>query len=206
MASIHLLKISRLEGLADGIFAIAMTIMVLNLHVPLHIQTHKIFPLIQKDLYTNLIIYVGSFVILGTHWVAMNFQWGLLERLNRIYLWTNIFYLMVICVIPFSANLLGAYPNNIDSINFYGINLLCCSLGQFLTLECAHFFKLYKSEYTPAIHRAALRRIWVAPPFYVASLLIAHWNIVVAFSLLVFPTLIYIIPGRIDRFEGGFDK
>lgn len=203
MASIHLLKISRLEGLTDGIFAIAMTIMVLNLHVPLHMQADSILPVIKKDLYTNLIIYIGSFVILGTHWIAMNFQWGLLDRLNRVYLWINIFYLMVICIVPFSANLLGAYPHSVDSINFYAINLLFCSLGQFLTLEYAHFFKLYKSQYTPAIHKAALRRIFVAPPFYISSLITAHWNIVVAFSLLVLPTLMYIIPGRIDRFEGG---
>jgi uncharacterized membrane protein len=198
-----LLKISRLEGLTDGIFAIAMTIMVLNLHVPSHIATNNILSTIKGDLFTNLIIYIGSFVILGTHWVAMNFQLGLLDHLNRPYLWTNIFYLMVICVVPFSANLLGAYPHSVDSINFYAINLLCSSLGQFLTLECAHYYKLYKNLYTQEIHHAAFRRILVSPPFYIAALIMAHWNIRLAFILLVAPTLLYIIPGRIDRFEGG---
>ena len=133
----HLLKISRLEGLTDGIFAIAMTIIVLNLHVPQHLPDQEISPLLRDEIFDNLFIYIGTFIILGTHWIAMNFQWGLLDRLNRIYLWINMFYLMSICIIPFSANLLGAYRDNVDSIRFYAINLLCTSLGQFLIL---HFY------------------------------------------------------------------
>ncbi len=117
-------------------------------------------------------------------------------------MFANIFYLMVICVVPFSANLLGAYPRSMDSINFYAINLLCSSLGQFITLECAHHYKLYKAAYTPAIHQAAFRRIFVSPPFYISAMIMAHWSITLAFILLVAPTLIYIIPGRIDQFEG----
>src|SRR5262245_36882664 len=132
MAAAHLLKVSRLEGLTDGIFAIAMTILILNLHVPLNLTDDKITPLIKNEIYSNLFIYIGTFIILGTHWIAMNFQWGLLDRLNRVYLWVNIFYLMSICVVPFSANLLGAYRYNIHSIYFYVANLLCTSLGQFL--------------------------------------------------------------------------
>src|SRR5579871_1824982 len=107
MAAAHLLKVSRLEGLTDGIFAIAMTILVLNLRVPVNLPDTKISLHIQSEIYTNLLIYIGTFIILGTHWIAMNFQWGLLELLNRIYLWVNMFYLMAICVVPFSANLLG---------------------------------------------------------------------------------------------------
>jgi uncharacterized membrane protein len=201
MSVSHLLKISRLEGLTDGIFAIAMTIMILNLHVPDHVATTNILPLIKSDIYANLFIYVGSFIILGTHWIAMNFQLGLLSHLNRIYLWTNIFYLMLICVVPFSANLLGEYPFSADSINFYVVNLLGASLGQLLTLECARYFKLYREEFSAAIYRATARRILVAPMFYVTSLFVAHWNIRLAFILLVLPTLIYMIPGRIDRYE-----
>jgi uncharacterized membrane protein len=201
MATGHLLKISRLEGLTDGIFAIAMTIMVLDLHVPAHLADSEILPLIKSDVMTNLIIYVGSFVILGTHWIAMNFQWGLLDHLNRVYLWANMYYLMVICVVPFSANLLGEYPYDNDSIQFYAINLLCASFGQFLTLQCAHYYKLYKQEYNRAIYSAALYRLLVAPIFYIASLVVAEWSIVAAFALLVAPTLIYLIPGRIDKFE-----
>lgn len=197
----HMLKVSRLEGLTDGIFAIAMTIMVLNLHVPTNLSDDKISPLIHGEAYTNLFIYAGSFIILGTHWIAMNFQFGLLEKLNRVYLWTTIYYLMTICIVPFSANLLGAYRYNIHSIHFYAMNLLFACLGQFLTLQCGHYFKLYKNFYRFEIYRATLLRILVAPIFYISAIALAHWSTRAAFIVLIAPTLIYIIPGRIDRFE-----
>ncbi len=198
----HLLKVSRLEGLTDGVFSIAMTIMVLNLHVPEQLKTPDVSIQLQSNIYTNLYMYAGSFIILGTHWIAMNFQWGLLEKLNRIYLWANMFYLMAVCVIPFSSNLLVAYPHSIYSINFYAINLLCTSLGQIITLQCAQYYRLNKNTYRREIYLAALLRILVAPVFYVSSLIMAHWDTTIAFILLVLPTAIYLIPGRIDHYEG----
>lgn len=202
MPHTHLLKVSRLEGLTDGIFAIAMTIMILNLHVPGSAPVDGVDPLVSPDLLSTLFIYVGSFIILGTHWIAMNFQLGLLDHLNRPYLWANMFYLMVICVIPFSADYLGKFPYTVHSIDFYAANLLCGSVGQMVILYCAHYFKLNKDLYTHAIRRATLQRIFLAPPFYIASIIVAHWNMQLAFVLLVAPTFMYIFPGRIDRYEG----
>lgn len=131
----------------------------------------------------------------------MNFQLGLLDRLNRPYLWTNVFYLMVICVVPFSANLIGAYPNSPASISFYAINLLCASLGQLLTTQCAHYYNLNKKFYNSEIRRAVIGRILIAPLFYIGSLVLAHWNTTAAALLLVAPTAIYILPGHVDKYE-----
>jgi uncharacterized membrane protein len=199
----HLLKISRLEGLTDGIFAIAMTILVLDLRLPESAGTGDLLDILKNDVLLKLFIYAGSFVILGTLWVAMNFQLGLLERLNRQYLWTNVFYLMVICVVPFSASLIGSYPNSPTSISFYAINLLCASLGQLLTAQCSHTYNLNKEIYTPAIRHAVIRRIFVAPIFYIGSLVVAHWNTTAAAIMLVAPTVLYMIPGSVDRYESG---
>ncbi len=201
MATLHLLKISRLESLTDGIFAIAMTIMVLNLHVPPDMKTLDVLPLIQRDLYNNLIIYFGSFFILGTHWIAMNFQWGLLDRVNRTYLWANMIYLMFVCIIPFSASLLGEYPHSRESVYFYAANLFGASLMQLFVLETAHYYGLFKSVYTNKFRYAAIRRVLVAPCFYVMAIIFTHYSVHGAFALLVAPTLIYIIPGQIDKFE-----
>jgi uncharacterized membrane protein len=204
MESVHLLKISRLEGLTDGIFAVAMTILVLDLHLPTHhLMTGNLLPLLQSDILIKLGTYIGSFIILGTLWVSMNFQLGLVEHLNRPYLWTNIFYLMVICVVPFSASLLSAFPHHPVSITFYALNLLCASLGQFIVSQCSHYYHLNKPIYTLAIRNAVLRRIGVAPVFYLASLFLAHWNTGLAFILLIAPTAIYMKPGRVDQYESG---
>ncbi|OAI48827.1 hypothetical protein AYO45_00700 [Gammaproteobacteria bacterium SCGC AG-212-F23] len=197
----HLLKITRLESLTDGIFAIAMTILVLDLRMPLGTTNENLAVIFSHVILVKLSIYIGSFITLGTLWVAMNFQLGLLDRLTRPYLWTNIFYLMVVCVVPFSASFLAAYPKNPLGINFYALNLICASIGQFLTFQCAHISQLNKASYTSAIRHAVVRRILLAPFFYVAAMLTAHWNMTFAFCLLLTPTLLYLFPGRVDRFE-----
>lgn len=202
MATLHILKISRLEGLTDGIFAIAMTLLVLDLRIPAHLETAHLSTILRHDVLAKLFIYAGSFVILGTLWVAMTFQVGLLERINRPYLWANVFYLMAICVVPFSANLLGFFPYSPMSIYFYVGNLLCASLGQLLIAQCAYYYQLNKEGYNSEIRHAIIRRILVAPVFYVVSIFLAHWNTGLAFIMLIAPTVIYMIPGRVDHYEG----
>lgn len=202
MAHIHILKISRIEGLMDGIFAIAMTILVLDLHLPSSISMDNMPYFLTHNALSRLFIYIGSFIILGTLWIAMNFQLGLLERLNRPYLWCNVFYLMAVCVVPFSASLLGTYPENYASIIFYACNLLCISLCQFMIAQCAHYYKLNNDYFPAAVRYAILKRIALAPVFYISSLIVAYWNIKLAFILLTAPTLIYMKPGRVDQYEG----
>lgn len=197
----HLLKLSRLEGLTDGVFAIAMTILVLDLRLPSGVAPADLSRVLMHDVMQRLIIYMGSFVILGTLWVAMNFQLGLLDRVNRPYLWTNVFYLMVICVVPFSASLLAAYPANPDSILFYAVNLICASLGQYLIFETSCLFKLNGDRYSDNIRYAIIRRIWIAPLFCIAAIILAHWNMRLAFFTLIMPTLIYMVPGKVDKFD-----
>lgn len=197
----HILKVSRLEGLTDGIFAIAMTILVLDLHLPEGIKIINLYSFLFTSIFIKLIMYVCSFIILGTLWIAMTFQTGFLERLNRSYLWIHVFYLMIICIVPFSASLVAAHPDNYVSISFYAINLLCASLTQFLIIYCAHYYQLNHEDYTNHIRRVSIQRVFVAPPFYIASLFLAKWSTSIAFFLLVAPIVVYMIPGKIDKYS-----
>lgn len=197
----RILKISRLEGLTDGIFAIAMTILVLDLRLSPGLSNASLPTLLMNDIAVRLLVYVGSFIILGTLWIAMNFQLGLLAHVTRPYLWANVFYLMVICVVPFSASLVAAYPKNPLSIIFFAANLLFASLGQFITTQSAHKRHLNNEFYHPDIQRAVIRRICVGPLFYISSIVMAYWNTSFAFILLIAPPLIYIMPGKIDSFD-----
>ena len=202
----RILKVSRLEGLTDGVFAIAMTILALDMHIPFGTVPPDQLHHLMTGIYFKLLIYGGSFIILGTLWVAMNFQMGLLERLNRPYLWCHVFYLMTICVVPFSSSLIAGFTSSRVSIMFYALNLLCASIMQLIICECAHYYHLNRDIYTPAVRRAVLQRIFVAPPFYLASLMMAYWDTSIAFLLLILPTLIYIVPGYVDRFDKEVDN
>ncbi len=104
----------RLEALADGIFAIAMTVLVLTIDVPpaakdangeaLHAillgQWHQIFN------------YALSFLLLATFWISHHCQSHFIRRTDPIHLWLNVLILMFVALLPFPASLLGDYPND----------------------------------------------------------------------------------------------
>lgn len=196
-----ILKVSRLESLTDGTFAIAMTILILNLNVPDEAYITSLPTFFSTNILLKLFIYAGSFIILGTLWIGMHFQIGFLDRVNRPYLWTHIFYLMIVCVVPFSASLFAAHPNNVIAISFFAVNLLCASLIQYIICVYSNYYRLNKPNYSPEIRRAIVGRIMIAPLFYVGALVAAHWNPSLAFVLLITPILIYTMRGHVDRYD-----
>lgn len=206
MSHEHILKVSRLEGLTDGVFAIAMTILVLDLHIPRGLTQTQMADFLTANILEKLFVYIGSFIILGTLWIAMNFQIGLIERLNRQYLWTHVIFLMIVCIVPFSANLLANYPDSAPSIYFYATNLLFASAAQILITETSYYFHLNKDIYSKAIRHALIKRILVAPPFNIIAILMAYAHMPFAFVALIIPTIVYLIPGRVDRFDNASSK
>lgn len=200
MAKSAVLKISRLEALTDGIFAIAMTILVFNLRIPLKLTDSNLLTVLTQDTVEKLAIYAGSFIILGTQWIGAYFQFGFLVRVTRTYLWINIFCLMFLCVIPFSASLLADYPQNPISISFYAVNLILVTLGRYITWEYACFRKLNNLATSPYAYRSVVQRLLFAPVFYFAAPFLAYWNTHVAFILLIAPPLIHLIPGKVDKY------
>jgi uncharacterized membrane protein len=110
---------------------------------------------------------------------------------------------MTICVVPFSASFVAAYPNSRVSLAFYAVNLLCANFGQLLIAECAHYFKLNGKHYSLAFRRAIIQRIFVAPPFYILSFFLAPYSTSLAFIVLVIPPVLYLIPGFVDKLDSA---
>jgi uncharacterized membrane protein len=201
MSQDRVLKVSRLEALTDGIFAIAMTILVLNVSIPQDTTLTTLLYTLHHSVAHKLYIYAGSFIILGTYWVGMDFQHGLLVRISRPYLWLSILFLMFVCVVPFSANLLASYPHASISLSFYAINLALASATQLIMWLYAQTFHLNSdTAQNPHVHRSVLRRIGIAVFCYIISFLIAPWHPNWAFIMLLTPPLIHIIPGAVDKY------
>jgi len=198
--STSILKVSRLEALTDGIFAIAMTILILNINLPSHISTGTLETLLKENISHQLFVYAGSFIILATYWIGMNFQLGFLDHTSRYYLWINASFLMFTCVVPFSANLLATYPSHEISIIFYASNLLCMSSIQLIMwIYAQHNHLNNDSARIKGVSRSIYRRICVAPVFYSIAFFLAHKDTNLAFVILVAPPLIQMLPGAVDK-------
>ena len=116
----------RLEALADGIFGFAMTLLVINLHVPAIALIHS-EAMLMKALtiqWPVLISYVLSFLLLGVAWTGHQAQFGRVTQTNHTQNWLHIAYLMTIAAIPFSTGLLGQFSSYRTAHFIYGLNLI----------------------------------------------------------------------------------
>ncbi len=104
-------KTSRIEALSDGLFAIVMTLLVLELTIPeipkllaaeqLHLKLLELLP--------KFAAYVLSFLLLGTLWAYHHILFQHIRRVDGRVVWINILYLMFVAVMPFSTAILGEY-------------------------------------------------------------------------------------------------
>jgi uncharacterized membrane protein len=196
----HILRINRLAGLTDGVFAIAMTILVFEIRLPAGAQLTNLPAILTSNILEKIFLYAGSFIILGTQWIAINFQHGFLHRVNRHYLWANLFFLMTIAIVPFSAHLIIDYPKSTASIAFYSLNLICSSMAQLLVWQCGALYNIYTEEYSAITRKIIVYRICIPPLFYIVSFVIAYWNTTIAFIFLIIPPVSYLIPGKLDKY------
>jgi len=118
-------SVGRLETLTDGIFAIVMTLLVLELRIPeIHDPAGGALAQALRDLAPKLLSFAISFVILGVYWVAHHTQFQYIRRADHTLIWLNIFLLLCVSVVPFSTAMLGQYVGDQVAAAFYGTNLI----------------------------------------------------------------------------------
>jgi len=112
------ISIARLTSFSDGVFAIAVTLLVFNLKVP-HIAAnlvHEQLPSAMLGMLPNFSTYIISFLLVATYWTFHHRMMNLVERIDTPFLWMNIYYLLVISFIPFPP---AIFDRDIDPIVFY---------------------------------------------------------------------------------------
>ncbi len=117
---------NRLQALVDGIFAIAMTLLVFNIHLPELADAKNAQRLWIEilNLWPNVLSFVISFLILGTFWVAHHTEFNYIKKLDHKLIWLNVLYLLLISFFPFTAALLGSYAHNQTAVVIYAIHLI----------------------------------------------------------------------------------
>jgi uncharacterized membrane protein len=122
----------RVEGLTDGIFAFAMTLLVTTLDFP---STDAMLPSFHELTATFLpefIHYFLAFAILAGFWVGHHALFHHIHSIDRTLLWTNILSLFFVALVPFSTDLAGDYPAVPLAAVFFEANLLAIGICIFL--------------------------------------------------------------------------
>jgi|HubBroStandDraft_4_1064222.scaffolds.fasta_scaffold519554_2 uncharacterized membrane protein len=119
---------SRIEALSDGVFAIAMTLLVLKLEVPEHQHSNEEMLAQILALRPQFLTYVVTFLIAGGFWFLHHLTFHFIRHVNAFLVWVNLLYLMFVSLLPFSAGLMGHLQKHPVSQLFYFGNMLAIAL------------------------------------------------------------------------------
>ena len=203
-------SLERLAALSDGVFAVAMTLLVLDLKppaVPKRTQSavwsggggseHALLHGLLHDVAPRLLPYAMSFLTLGIFWVGQQTQLNSFTRSTRAMTWIQLTFLLAVTVMPFSTGLLAQDTTYRLSMAVYWLNLLALGVLLLASLEYADRAGLFTTQTTDEMRAALKRRIVVYQALYALATLTCLLNTYLAIGLLVALQLNSVIAPRI---------
>jgi len=182
-------SVERLAALSDGIFAFAMTLLVIDLHTPTSEAIHSEHELWRAlvALGPQLVVWLMSLMTLAIFWVGQQTQLNYLERSHRSLAWIHMVFLFTVTMIPFSTRLLGQFPSYRLAVGVYWLNILLIGVVLYLSWDCAISLGLARSEMPPEVPVVIKQRIVVAQALYAfgAALCVFNTHYSIAFIALV---------------------
>ena len=180
---------NRLEAFSDGVIAIIITIMVLELKVPHGANLEALRPLMPVFL-----SYVLSFVYVGIYWNNHHHMLHALHRVEGGILWANLHLLFWLSLFPFATGWMG--ENHFEALPTaaYGVVLLMAAIAYWLLQQTIIF-----SQGEDSLLRKAVGGDWkgkLSPVFYIVAIAAAFWNHLISQILYVLVALIWLVPDR----------
>jgi uncharacterized membrane protein len=111
--------LGRLLTLSDGVFAIALTVLVLSLHVDASTPASEVGAAIRQS-WSGIYAYALSVVVIGAFWMSHHRLYAQLTRTDAVILWLNVLYLGLVALIPYPTDLLGRYGGESGAVALYG--------------------------------------------------------------------------------------
>ncbi len=180
-------SLDRLAALSDGIFAVAMTLLVLDLHVPASEAIHS-----QRELWhtlaealPQLISYLMSFMTLGIFWNGQQAQLNSFSRSDRHLSWIHIAFLFAVSIMPFSTRLLAGFISYRSVLIAYWGNILLLGVVLYASWRYATRAGLLREEISRERQCAVERRIVVAQGLYALGACLCLFNTYVSIAFII---------------------
>ncbi len=183
------MKTSRLEAFSDGVIAIIITIMVLEIRLPEGTDFHALGPLLPMFL-----SYVLSFVYVGIYWNNHHHVFQATGRVNGKILWANLHLLFWLSLVPFATRWIGAHHAAAWPVACYGFVLLMAAIAYNLLEQLIVRDQGGDSALARAIGREA--KGWSSAAIYVTAIGLAFilpWVSAILYALVA---LLWIVPDR----------
>ncbi len=191
-------SVERLAALSDGIFAVAMTLLVLDLRVPTREAVHS-----EHDLWhllvamaPRLVIFLMSVMTLGIFWVGQQTQLNHFARADRNLAWIHIAFLCAVCLVPFSTSLLAEFIQYRTALGVYWFNIVLLGLTLFWSWSYARRAHLLADDVPDEIHSAVVRRIVIAQTLYACGAALCFFSTYYSIAAIVLVQINYAIAPR----------
>jgi uncharacterized membrane protein len=186
---------SRMEAFSDGIFAIAITILILEIKIPVVSLDEIVKASISQ--FPKLLAYILSFIIIGVYWVAHNSMVHFFKKVDRTMLWLNLINLMFICFLPYPTGMLGEYPFNRFTIILYAVSLSCVNITGTIFWFYSTSIKENSLELSEK-YRKYVVMLHLSPVFlYLISIIFTFVSMFISYLLFIIVPAFFIIPNRI---------
>lgn len=191
-------SLERLGALSDGIFAVAMTLLVLDLHIPSAAQVHS-----ERELFAVLtalgpqwIAYGMSFLTLGIFWAGQQTQLSHIGEGTRDLTWIHLGFLFTITFLPFSTRLLAEFIGYRLAICIYWLNIFLPGAMLYWSWAYATHAELVKPDTPDEIRKSICRRILIAQSLYAIGAALCFIHPWVSIAAIVLVQLNYAIAPR----------
>jgi uncharacterized membrane protein len=175
----RLLSKHRVEALYDGIYAVAMTLLVLDLKLPQAAGSSSDAALVAelRALAPRFMAWIISFLILAALWIGHQRLFHYVRRVDGTLLWINVLALLLASLLPFSSALIGEHPGHFVAQAFYDANMAALAL---VTLWQVSYVaarpELCEPPIPEPLRRASQRLCWSLAALAALSAALAAWN------------------------------
>jgi uncharacterized membrane protein len=186
-------EFNRIVAFSDGVFAIAMTLLVLGLTIPSDVTD------LRRALLNNsgdFIAYAISFAVLGRFWLAHHRFFSALERFDGRLMTLNLAYLAFIALVPFTSAVLGDYGDHTESIVLYALNMILVSASFYAQITYSDRAHLIRPEALAFEQQHAGPRTLVVLTVFLASIPVAFASPLAATVMWI---VAFFITGRVSQ-------
>jgi TMEM175 potassium channel family protein len=195
---------NRMEALIDGIFAVALTLLVLDIKLPegeIYTTNTELWKRLL-ELERHFVIYAISFVVIGIYWVAHHVQFHYVRYTDRRLIWINMLFLLLVSFLPFATDLVGDHEDLVLPCEIYGVTLLALSALSYLHLR---YLSRHPHLATPDLNSVAVKllkkRIALFTLVPLLSMAIAFYNTRMALLVYLLILTAHFLPAHIDEYR-----
>ena len=189
------LRLSRIEAFSDGVFAIVVTLLVLELKVPALRDHGSVGELTDRlaELLPKFLSWLISFVIVCKFWLNHHHLLEFARHANYAMVWLNSIFLLLQSFIPFPTALLGEYPANPVALGLFGA-VMAANTVAFIVLQSYIFRRLLKPELAGTADPHWLEKSFIGPALYLLGSAVGWIHPYLSFALFMMTPLFFITP------------